>query len=263
MRAPAPRPEPLMPMDDLLLFAAIGFAAQLVDGALGMAYGITASTTLLSIGVPPAVASACVHAAEVFTTGVSGLSHWRFGNVKLRLFARLAIPGAIGGAAGAYLLTSIDGDTIQPFVSGYLLLMGVFILWKALHERPEVTEEPRSVTVLALGGGFLDAIGGGGWGPIVASTLIGNGHEPRYTIGSVNAAEFFVTSTVSAAFIMTIGLSLWPMITGLIIGGALAAPFAAYVTQKLPDRPLMILVAVLVILLSIRGLIQPLSALFA
>lgn len=249
-------------MDDLLLFAAIGFAAQLIDGALGMAYGVTASTALLSVGTPPAVASACVHAAEVMTTGVSGLAHWRLGNINPRIFARLALPGAIGGALGAYILTSIPGERIQPFVSAYLLIMGAIILWKALHERPQQPVEPRSYTVLALGGGFLDAIGGGGWGPIVASTLIGNGHEPRYTIGSVNAAEFFVTSTVSAAFIMTIGLSHWPMITGLIVGGALAAPFAALVTQKLPDRPLMILVAVLVILLSIRGLIAPIAALF-
>lgn len=243
-------------IDDFVLFVAVGFAAQLVDGAIGMAYGLSASTVLLSFGVPPAMTSASVHAAEVFTTGASGFAHWRLGNVDLRLFRRLALPGMIGGAAGAYILTMLPGERIRPIISLYLLIMGAVILWKALRGKPSLGTPPKRVAPLGLFGGFVDAVGGGGWGPIVASTLIGRGTTPRFAIGSVNLAEFFVTATVSATFLTTIGLELWPIIAGLILGGVLAAPFAAYATQKLPDRPLMILVAAVIILLSIRGLIQ-------
>ena len=242
-------------MEDVLVFAAVGFAAQLVDGALGMAYGVSATTVLLSLGVAPAVASASVHAAEVVTTGVSGASHWWFGNVDRDLFRRLVVPGMIGGALGAYLLASLPGETMRPLVSAYLLVMGVVILWKAVRGRRPGPDRPHRLIPLGLGGGFVDAVGGGGWGPIVASTLLGRGATPRYAIGSVNCAEFFVTATISATFIFTIGLELWPIIAGLILGGALAAPFAAYVIQRMPDRPLMILVAVLVMLLSLRQLL--------
>jgi len=245
-------------MDEFLLFVAVGFAAQLVDGALGMAYGVTATTVLLSLGLAPAAASASVHAAEVVTTGASGLSHWGFGNIDRRLFRGLVIPGMIGGAAGAYVLTAVPGEAIRPFISVYLLAMGAMILWKAL--RPAVGRpEPRRLAPLGLAGGFLDAVGGGGWGPLVASSLMGNGTTPRYAIGSVNAVEFFVTATVSATFVATIGLTHARIVAGLIAGGVLAAPFAAYVTSRLPDRPLMILVAVVVMLLSVRGLLQALG----
>jgi uncharacterized membrane protein YfcA len=243
-------------MDEILIFALVGFAAQLVDGALGMAYGVTATSAMLSLGVAPAVASASVHAAEVVTTGVSGLAHWQFGNVDRDLFRKLVVPGMIGGAIGAYLLASIPGDAIRPLISVYLLVMGLIILHKAIRRRDIAGAGPRHLSALGFGGGFLDAMGGGGWGPIVASTLLGNGTTPRYAIGSVNVAEFFVAATVSAAFVFTIGLNLWPIIAGLILGGALAAPFAAYMTRRLPARPLMILVATVVIALSVRGLIQ-------
>jgi uncharacterized protein len=243
-------------MDDLLLFAAVGFAAQLVDGALGMAYGVTATSVLLSYGVTPAMASASVHAAEMVTTGVSGLAHWRFGNVDRDLFARLVVPGMVGGAIGAYALTQIPEEIMRPVVSAYLLAMGAIILLRALTGRTPHHDEPQRLPLLGVTGGFLDAAGGGGWGPLVASTLVSNGTRPRFAIGSVNAAEFFVTATISATFVLTIGLELWPIIAGLILGGALAAPLAAYVTQRLPDRPLMILVAVVVMLLSIRGIVQ-------
>lgn len=246
-------------MEEILLFAAVGFAAQLIDGALGMAYGITATSVMLSFGVAPAIASASVHAAEVVTTGVSGLSHWQFGNVDRELFRRLVVPGMIGGALGAYVLASVPGESIRPLVSTYLLVMGLVILHKALRRSVVATAGPRHLSVLGLCGGFLDAVGGGGWGPVVASTLLGNGTTPRYAIGSVNVAEFFVAATVSAAFILTIGLTLWPIIAGLILGGALAAPLAAYVTRRLPARPLMILVATVVIALSVRGLIRDLG----
>jgi uncharacterized membrane protein YfcA len=244
-------------VDDFILFVAVGFAAQLVDGAIGMAYGLSGTTVMLGLGFPPATASASVHAAEVFTTGLSGLSHWRFGNVDWSFVRHLAIPGMLGGAAGAYLLTTLPSDAIEPWVNAYLLLMGAWILWKAFrNNRTAADKPPRWIAALGLGGGFLDAIGGGGWGPMVTSTLLGHGTTPRFTIGSVNFAEFFVTATISATFLGTIGLELWPIIAGLIVGGALAAPIAAFAAKTIPDRPLMILVGSVIVLLSLRGLIQ-------
>lgn len=239
--------------DDFVLFVAVGFAAQLVDGAIGMAYGVSATTVLLSLGIAPATASASVHSAEVFTTGASGLAHWHAGNIQAELARRLAVPGMIGGAAGAWLLSELPGEGVRPFVSAYLLVMGVLILGKARAPRRAAQGRLGHVRVLGLAGGFLDAIGGGGWGPLVVSTLIGRGAAPRFVIGSVNFAEFFVTATVSATFIATIGLELWPIIAGLVLGGVVAAPFAAQVARRVPDRTLMILVGIVVILLSLRG----------
>ena len=165
----------------------------------------------------------------------------------------------IGGAIGAYVLTSLPVDIIRPIVTGYLLLMGIYIIAKAIRADLTSSEPPSWIIPLGFGGGFLDAAGGGGWGPMVASTLLGRGTTPRYTIGSVNAAEFFVTLVISLTFLSTIGIQLWPIIAGLILGGAIAAPLAAYVAKAVPDRPLMILVGAVVILLSVRGLIQLLS----
>ena len=187
--------------DDILLYIIIGFVAQMIDGAIGMAYGVTASSVLLSLGVPPATASACVHAAETLTTGASGFAHWRLGNVDRKLLVRLAVPGMIGGAIGAYVLSELPGDTLRPFISAYLLLLGVFIVWKALATRSIEAPAPRELVVTFLGG-VLDAIGGGGWGPIVTSTLLGQGTKPRYAIGSVNLAEFFVTVVISTTFFL-------------------------------------------------------------
>lgn len=242
--------------EDLLLFMAVGFAAQMVDGAIGMAYGVISTSVLLSLGIPPVTASACVHAAETFTTAVSGVSHWRFGNVDRKLLLRLALPGMIGGAIGAYLLTELPGEKVKPFISAYLLLIGVLIIWRALTRRPSEGAEPSHVAPLGFVGGLLDSIGGGGWGPIVTSTLIGQGTTPRYAIGSVNLAEFFVTLIISATFVATVGLELWPIISGLILGGVVAAPFAAYATKKLPEKVLMILVGCVVAILSLRTIIS-------
>jgi uncharacterized membrane protein YfcA len=241
--------------DDILLFVAVGFAAQIIDGAIGMAYGVTSTSVLLSFGVPPATASACVHTAETFTTGASGVAHWRVGNIDRNLVWRIAVPGMIGGAIGAYVLTNLPGEAIRPYISAYLLLLGLFILWKALMTAPRAGPPPRVVAPLGLVGGFLDSIGGGGWGPIVTSTLLGQGTTPRYAIGSVNLAEFFVTATISATFLVTIGLELWPIIAGLVIGGVLAAPFAALVTKHLPDKVLMLVVGCVVVLLSLRTML--------
>jgi uncharacterized protein len=244
--------------EDILLYIAIGFAAQMVDGAIGMAYGLTSSSVLLSMGVAPATASACVHAAETFTTAVSGAAHWRFGNVDFNLVRRLAIPGAIGGAIGAYVLSNIEGNSIKPYIAGYLLLMGVSIVWKALKPSTVLSEPPKQVIPLGLIGGFVDSIGGGGWGPIVTTTLIGSGTTPRYAIGSVNLAEFFVTLTISATFMFTIGLELFPIIVGLVAGGVIAAPLAAYATKHLPDKTLMLIVGWVIILLSLRTIVKAL-----
>jgi uncharacterized membrane protein YfcA len=244
--------------EDVLLYVAVGFVAQMVDGAIGMAYGVTSSSVLLSMGVPPATASACVHAAETFTTAASGISHWKFGNVDFRLVRRLAIPGAIGGAIGAYVLSNVNGDAIKPLVAGYLLLMGLYILWMALQTNSGDAEPPKRLSPLGFIGGFMDSIGGGGWGAIVTTTLIGSGITPRYAIGSVNLSEFFVTLTISATFMLTIGLELWPIIAGLIAGGVIAAPFAAYATKHLPDKALMIIVGSVIVLLSLRTVLKTL-----
>jgi hypothetical protein len=241
--------------DEMLLYIAVGFAAQMIDGAIGMAYGVTATSVLLSAGVPPAAASACVHAAEVFTTGASGLAHWRLGNIERRLVARLMVPGMVGGAIGAYVLASVPGEAIRPWVSAYLLLLGLVIVWKAYDPMPPTVVGASRVTPLGFFGGLLDAIGGGGWGPLVTSTLLGNGATPRTVIGSVNLAEFFVTLTISATFVATIGLSLWPIVAGLVLGGVIAAPFAALATKHLPDRVLMVIVGVVVVTLSCRTLL--------
>ena len=239
--------------EDILLYMAVGFLAQMIYGAIGMAYGVTSTSVLLSFGVPPATASACVHAAETFTTGASGLAHWKLGNVDKRLIWRLAVPGMIGGALGAYLLTSLDGDALKPYISSYLLLVGLFIIYKAVHKTHSfVDDPPKNVAPLGLVGGFVDAIGGGGWGPIVTSTLLGQGTTPRYTIGSVNMAEFFVTFVISATFILTIGLDLWPIIAGLVVGGIIAAPIAALAAKHIPAKALMFVVGIVIVLLSIR-----------
>ncbi len=244
--------------EEVLTFAAVGFAAQLVDGAIGMAYGVTSSSVLLSLGVPPATTSACVHAAETFTTAASGVSHWRFGNIDFRLLRRLAIPGMIGGAAGAYLLTNLDGALIKPYISAYLLVIGVYILIRALRGVKERTDEPKHVAPLGLFGGFVDSIGGGGWGPIVTTSLIGQGTTPRIVIGTVSLAEFFVTATISATFLFTIGLDLFPIILGLVIGGVLAAPLAAFVARHLPAKVIMLMVGTVIVGLSLRTIIMSL-----
>jgi len=241
-----------------LLYVLVGFVAQMIDGALGMAYGVSSNTFLLSIGIPPAAASASVHMAEVFTTGISGISHWRLGNVDWKLVKRLLFPGVIGGAAGAYLLTSIDGDVIKPYISGYLLIMGVIILVKAFNykAKPHNGVHTARVSILGVVGGFFDAIGGGGWGPIVTTTLVARGKDTRMTIGSVNFSEFFVTFAESVTFVLTLSfLGYWQIILGLLVGGAIAAPLAAIFTKKLPVKTLMLIVGLLIIGLSIRTIL--------
>jgi hypothetical protein len=243
------------------LFLAVGFLAQLVDGAVGMAYGVISSSVLLAFGVPPAQASATIHAAECFTTGASGVSHLAHRNVDWRLLARLAPAGIIGGVAGAYLLTGFDPTFIKAIVIAYLGLLGIYMLSRAIRGLRDEPPHLNHVIPLGVVGGFLDASGGGGWGPIVTSTLLGRGHAPRYVIGSVNTAEFFVTVAITAAFIWTMltgrleleggAASAIASLAGLIIGGVIAAPLAGYVTKIAPARLLLGAAAVLVISLSI------------
>lgn len=229
---------------------AVGFFAQVIDGALGMAYGITATTFLLSAGASPAAASASVHIAEVFTTGLSGISHVKLGNVNKSLFLRLLLPGIIGAILGAVLITQFDGKVLKPFISAYLLLMGLYILSKAYRHIIQ-RKEPKHVAKLALFGGFVDAAGGGGWGPVVTSSLLGSGSDPRTTIGTVNFAEFFLTISSATSFILLAGEpSTWMMVAGLVFGGLFAAPFAALLCKKLSARTLLTIVGCLITLIS-------------
>lgn len=243
-------------------FILVGFVAQMIDGALGMAYGVSSTTVLVSLGVPQKFASAAVHASEVVTTGISGLSHWRAGNIHFDLAKNLLIPGVLGGVIGAYLLSNFEGDIIKPFVAVYLIIMGLIIIFRAF--RSLAPREVRSwLLPLALGGGFMDAVGGGGWGPIVTSTLVARGNIPRFTVGSVNATEFFVTLAQSITFVIALGsgefIKYGTVILGLLIGGAIAAPLAAFATKRLPHRPFMLLVGLLIVLLNVRTLILTLQ----
>lgn len=241
--------------EDILLYALVGFVAQLVDGAIGMAFGVISTSVLLALGVPPAIASAGVHAAEVVTTAISGASHWLHGNVDKRLFLRLAAAGVIGGVTGAYILTQLPGKIAQPAVAIYLCAMAALIVYKAFVRRPAVAVT-RGVAPLGVAGGFLDAIGGGGWGPIVVSNLVARGNSPRYTIGSVNLAEFFVTLAISIAFFFTIAPTYFVTAAGLILGGALAAPLAGWMTKRLPSRALMLMVGLVVLSLGTLGIVR-------
>lgn len=237
----------------------VGLLAQLVDGSLGMAYGITSTSFLIGIGATPAAASGAVHVAEIFTTAFSGISHIKFGNVHKDLFKKLVIPGVIGGILGAYILTSIDGKLIKPYITVYLLMMGLFILRKAFILVKHNNKKIKHVRKLALTGGFLDAIGGGGWGPIVTSTLIGQGNSPRHTIGSVNTAEFFVSFATGITFILLGSTGHWILVAGLIIGGLFSAPFAAYLTSKLSTKKLLVAVGFLITAISIYNLYKVLA----
>jgi len=230
-----------------------GLLVHIIDGALGMAYGVTSATFLLTLGVPPSAVSASVHASEIFTSGVSGYMHLKFGNVNSKLFKKILIPGVIGAISGAYLLTSLEKYIyiIKPLVAVYTLVLGILIIQKALKKRIE--KRPiRQIGWLAFAGGSLDSIGGGGWGPIVTSTLIARGRHPKYTIGSVNLAEFFVSLASSVTFITLIGFSHWQVVLGLILGGMVAAPIAANLSRKLPIKTMMIMVGTIVIIVSLR-----------
>ena len=240
-------------------FMLAGFLAQIVDGALGMAYGITSNSVLLGFGLSPKLASAAVHTAEVFTTGVSGLSHIRFGNFNKLLFLKLIVPGVLSASLGAFLLGSIvDGAAIKPYINVYLIVLGGMILLKAFKKKPIQRTNLKYAPVYALFGGFLDAIGGGGWGPIVSSNLIRQGNTPSTVIGTVNTAEFFVTYFTAGILIYFTGIQSWQIILGLIVGGTLAAPVGAYIAKSLPAKTMMIAVGILIMLISAYSLVKEL-----
>lgn len=254
-----------MRLEIFFLFLMVGVVAQAVDGALGMAYGVISSSVLLAFGVPPAMASASVHAAEVFTTAASATSHVAHKNVDWRLFRPLVVAGIIGGVLGAYVLAGIDGDVIKPFVVAYLALVGIWILWRAGHD-----VQPRRLPSWMTGpmgivGGFLDAIGGGGWGPTVSSAMVGSGVEPRRAIGTVNTAEFLLTVAISATFVWSLVTGHWEeagalqnhgaAVAGLVVGGLIAAPFAGWIVKRVPRRALTYAVGgLLIILAAFQGL---------
>jgi uncharacterized protein len=241
---------------DFFIYLIIGVMAQLVDGTLGMGYGATSTSLLLSVGVHPAISSTGVHVAEMFTTGVSAISHYKFKNINKRLVKYLLVPGVIGSIIGAYLLVDvIDGNIIKPFIAVYMIFLAIMIIIKGLRNN-NVKKKTKNLGILATFGGFMDAVGGGGWGPIVTSTLIGRGRDPRYTIGSVNAAEFAVSFASGITFLLFTGINGWQVIAGLIIGGVIAAPFGAFFINKIPRRPMTIIVGILIILLSTRTLIK-------
>ncbi len=253
-------------LEGFALFLAVGFLAQLIDGALGMAYGVISSTTLLAFGVPPAQASAMIHAAECATTAASGASHLAHRNIDWGLFLRLAPAGVIGGIAGAYVLTGIEPTLMKAIVIAYLAVLGVLILLRAIRGLKEAPPNVRYAAPLGLVGGFLDASGGGGWGPVVASTLMGRGHTPRYVIGTVNATEFLVTLAISATFIWAFVTGRFTIeggaqgagaaLAGLVLGGLIAAPIAGYITKVVPARTLMAAVGGLVVALALWQGIQ-------
>jgi uncharacterized membrane protein YfcA len=239
---------------DFLTFVAVGFFAQLVDGALGMAFGMISSSFLIALGVPPAAASAGVHAVETVTTAVSGASHAIARNIDWRLFRRIAIPGVLGAVLGAYILTSIPADVARPLIQGYLGFLGTWLFYRGFRHI-HVERQPKIVEPLGAVGGFLDAAGGGGWGAIVTSNLMIQGGTPRQVIGTVNAAEVFVTFTAAATFIFALG---WEVVTtatlGLLAGGIVAAPFGAVLAKRLKADVLIMLVGLLLIITSLVGL---------
>lgn len=242
---------------ELVLFIVLGFLAEMIDGTAGMAYGVSCNTFLRSAGVPSAVSSACVHAAEMFTTLASGISHWRMKNVDAHLLKMLLVAGIPGGILGAWVLASFESALLDIAIDVYLIIMGVVILAKGIRMVHKERSFGAYAYPLGFVGGFSDALGGGGWGPVVTSTLLASSHDPRRTIGSVNAAEFFVTVAETTAFVVLLDsfMQYWTIVLGLIIGGVVAAPIAARLTSKIPTRTILLFVGALVIVLNVYKLV--------
>lgn len=245
-------------MKIFLICFVVGIFAQMVDGTLGMAYGVSCNTFLRELGIPTAMASASVHFAEMFTTLASGISHLKMKNITKKLFLGLLIPGVIGGILGAYILSNFYNEIFDPIIDGYLIIMGLIILSKLFRKEKKTRDPGAYIYPLGFAGGFLDAVGGGGWGPVVTSTLVASGHDVKKTIGSVNTAEFFVTIAESATFIISLRASFLDnlyAVLGLIIGGVIAAPIAAWLCKKIPVKPLLAFVGLLIVGLNTYSLI--------
>lgn len=238
----------------IFIFIGVGFIAQLIDGSLGMAYGISCSSILIATGVSPVLASASVHVAEVFTTASSGFFHWRVGNFDKKLFRKIAIPGVLGAIAGAFLLSNFESKILQVLIAAYLLLMGFVLIQKSF--KPIKFWKFKRPSILAAFGGFMDASGGGGWGPIVSTTLMAGGNHPSKIIGTVNATEFFVAFAAGGVFSIFVGIESIEIVIGLIIGGMLAAPLGALLVHRINKRLAMIMVGILIIALSLRTIMK-------
>ncbi|GGH06408.1 TSUP family transporter [Mucilaginibacter phyllosphaerae] len=240
-------------------FLGAGFVFALIDGAIGMSYGVTSTTFSLSMGIPPASASMGVHLSEIMSNGIAGWMHYRMGNVNWKLFKLLLLPGIIGAVTGAYLLSSLEhyAQYTKPVVSVYTLILGTVIFTKALNiKKKRTTPKIKRISLLGLGGGFIDAVGGGGWGSIVLSTLIAGGRHPRFSLGTVKLSRFFIALMGSLTFITMLNSGHWDAVAGLVIGSALASPVAARISNKISAKAIMLSVAVIVILISIRSIFK-------
>ncbi|WP_182524911.1 sulfite exporter TauE/SafE family protein [Nocardioides dongkuii] len=255
-------------MRKLIVLGFVGLLAQLIDGSLGMAYGVTSSTLLIAVGIAPAAASAAVHFSEIGTSLVSGFSHHKLGNVDWRTVSILAVPGFIGAFAGATFLASLDGDVAKPWVAGILLCLGLYVIWRFLvlgGRRPTFKSRPsaRMLAPMGLVGGALDAIGGGGWGPVGTTTLLSSGRlEPRKVIGSIDTSEFVVAVGGSIGFILALGSQgiPWSYAGALLAGGVIAAPVAAWLVRKLPARVLGVAAGGLIVLTNTKTIAETLGA---
>jgi len=237
-------------------FVAVGFVAQLIDGLLGMGYGVVAAISLMSMGLQPAAVSASIHTAEMFASGASGYHHYKFGNVNKRLFKVLLLPGIAGAVSGAFLLSYYGeqyANWVKPLLAVYLLVLGLRILTKAFRDNAR-RRKVKNAGWLAGAGGFLDSFGGGGWGPLVTSTLIANGRRPQYVIGTVSLTEFFVTFSSAFTFFAMLGIQHWQIVLGLIVGGVAAAPLAARLAGRIPTRWMFVGVGLMVICWSLWAL---------
>jgi uncharacterized membrane protein YfcA len=238
--------------DQTLLIGLVGFLAQLVDGALGMAYGTVSAAILLSLGITPANTSAAVHTAQIFTCGAGGLSHIYHRNVLWQMVWRLALPGIAGAIIGVVVLVHLDQEAIRPWISAYLGALGILILYRVIRRnrtvKPDATDRASFPTGFL--GGFADSVGGGGWGPIATSTLVGRGHEPRFTIGSVNVAEFIVKTASAVTFFVALGMTHMDIVVPLVIGGLIAAPLGGYLVRIIPAKVLMTMIGLVVLALS-------------
>ena len=240
-------------------FLAAGFAFAMIDGAIGMSYGVTSTTFSISMGIPPAVASMGVHLSEIMSNGIAGWMHYRMGNINWKMFKLLLVPGIIGAVTGAYILSSLEhySSYSKPFVSLYTLILGVVILLKAINTgKKKKNGKIKRIGLLGLFGGFIDAVGGGGWGSIVLSTLIAGGRNARFALGTVKLSRFFIALTSSLTFIAMLGTSHWEPVAGLVLGSALASPIAAKISNKISVKTIMMAVAVIVIITSLKSIIN-------
>jgi len=239
---------------DLFFWALLfGAVAALIDGSLGMAYGVTGTAFLLGYGISPVKAVAYVHIAEIFVSGSTGLNHWKIGNIDTKLFKKLLIPGIIGAILGALIIAKVKIPYLSIIISIYLLFMGIFLIAKAYSKIKLQFKQKNSVVIpLAVTGGFVDGAGGGGWGPVVTTSLLGGKMEPKKVIGTVNASEFFINLASAVSLLFLVKVTDWEALAGLIIGGFLVAPYAARVTSKMSVKMILTFVGLLITIISLK-----------